>query len=193
MSNEGIMANFCMGLNLNGCYNSVNFEGVLVFKKLLILSLSSMSTIAAANLDVKAWKENYIQLDDEKRQEVKETLSSKGWLSVSASKEFEAYINFNYVEVLSNGLTQAWIKNVVINDISKDGLGLGDYTMYLYQFNCQNKTSKMLSYTDYDVKTGLSKKSYTYPSYGQMKPVIPDSVGETQLEVACFVTYVKNN
>lgn len=166
-----------------------------MFKKLLVLflSLSSISTIAASNPNIKTWKDNYINLDEIGKEEIKETLSSKGWLTVSLSREFETYINFNHVEPLPNGLTQAWLKHVVVNDLSKDGLALGDYTMVLSQFNCKNKTEKSVSYTDYDAKTGLSKRSYTYPSYTEMEPPVPDSVGESQLESVCFFSYVKTH
>lgn len=166
-----------------------------MFKKIifLCLSLSSISTIAAPNQNIKTWKDNYINLDEIGKEEIKETLSSKGWLAVSLSREFETYINFNYVEPLGSGLTQAWLKHVVVNDLSKDGLALGDYTMVLSQFNCKNKTEKSVSYTDYDAKTGVSKRSYTYPSYTEMKPPVPDSVGESQLESVCFFSYVRTH
>jgi len=166
-----------------------------MFKKIIVLCLSlvSISSIAAPNYDIQIWKEKYINLDEEGKEDIKETLSSKGWISVSRSREYETLINFNYVEALPNGLTQAWLKHVVVNDISKDGLALGDHTMVLSQFNCKNKTEKSVSYTDYDAKTGQSKRSYTYPSYTEMKPPVPDSVGESQLESVCFFSYVKTH
>lgn len=144
--------------------------------------------------DYEYLKSNYENFSQEAKIRAKENTKALGWTQVSISNEFKSYINYNYVNPKPYGITEVWIKHVVINDISKDGLGLGDYTMVMNQYNCSDKTYKNISYTDYSSKTGNVIDSYTYPSYStQFKSVIPDTVGESQLNAVCLFSYMKSN
>lgn len=168
-----------------------------MLKKIFIFGLAFYIASVSAGTDTfetyDDLKDQYLTLDDEAKTRIKKATSVKGWISVSRSNEFEALINFNYVEPLSNGGVQAWVKNVVINDVTKDGLSLGDYSMYLAKYDCSNRTYKNISYTDYNSKTGAILDSYTFPAYQGFKPVIPDSVGESQFNSVCFFSFLKQN
>lgn len=86
-----------------------------------------------------------------------------------------------YSSIESN-VTQFWIKKIVINDISKDGLGLGDYTKNLYHVNC---SADLLGFkTEVKYKGNRVIDSYT-DSYVKMTPIIPDTVGSSFAKAIC--------
>ncbi|MEI1702487.1 surface-adhesin E family protein [Acinetobacter baumannii] len=167
-----------------------------MFKFFLILGLglSSFSVLGNSNT-LETWddlKNNYINAEEDTKTQIKRAAASKGWVSVSKSNEFQAFVNFNHVEQITNEIVQAWVKNVVINDVTKDGLNIGDYSMYLVRYDCSNKTYKNISYTDYKAKTGTVLDSYTFTNTN-FKPIIPESVGESQFDLICFFNFIKNN
>lgn len=136
--------------------------------------------------------EAYNNLDDYQRVEFKNKLSKLGWRNSSNSNTEAYYLHFDYVVPISSSITRAWLKGVITNDIVKDGLTVNDYTMYQHEFNCDSKTSKLLSYTEYNHKTGAVIDSYN-PTYPTAKTVIPETIGESNLESACLYNYMKKN
>lgn len=164
-----------------------------MLKKLLVLSLGFASVSNVWADDASALYSQYDALSEEGKAYVKQQMKNDGWIGVSSGGDFQSNMSYDYVKTLSSGRIEAWIKSVVVNDLTKDGLSLGDYSMELFQFDCNDRTSKQISYTDYNKKSGTVIRSYTYPTYGQFKAVIPGSVGEARLENACFIGYIKTH
>ncbi|MEG6547657.1 surface-adhesin E family protein [Acinetobacter bereziniae] len=165
-----------------------------MLKKLLLLSLICGSSCSIWAFDVEHVKTTYDNLNEESKLKFKAEFKGLGWLSTTYSNEFETFTNAGYVKPKGYGITEAWIKRVVINDITKDGLSLNDYTMYLNQYNCDEKSFKSIMYTDYSYKTGKVLNSYSYPSYSQnFKPVVPESIGASELEAICLASYIISN
>ncbi|MFW6699360.1 surface-adhesin E family protein [Acinetobacter baumannii] len=135
-------------------------------------------------------KQDFINLSPEGQAYIKNESSKSGWLRVASSTEYETYINYNYVEASNYDITKAWTKRIVSNDISKDGLALGDYLMIHTSYNCKDKTYKDLSYAAYNHKNGQVIRSSTL--YKNYESPIPESVGETQLESICFYKFIKS-
>jgi len=165
-----------------------------MFKKLLVLSLglTIFSNVWADDLEEAKARYNHMSLEEQET--LKKSFRAKGWNFISSGGgEFESYVHYDYVKPLANGNVEAWLKVVVINDLTKDGLSLGDYTMELVQYNCNNRTLKTISYTDYSNKTGKVINTYTFPSYKDFQAVIPETVGESRLEGACLMNYIKTH
>lgn len=163
-----------------------------MFKKIFIFSLSLVFIPSAWADTTEKMKQQYDSFSNEAKQKAKDVFSNIGWEKITESTEHKIYMNYNYVKPDSYGQSEAWIKIVVYNDITKDGLGVGDYIMVLNKYNCSDSTSKNLSYTEYN-KTGNVISSATSPSYQSYKQIIPETVGESQLKWACFFSYVKSN
>lgn len=70
---------------------------------------------------------------------------------------------------------------VRIRDFENSG-----FSMSRNAFNCENKTSGIISVTDYDSK-GKYKDSYTWENGPKMKEVVPQSVAEGQLDWVCLL------
>ncbi|ALD02198.1 hypothetical protein AMQ28_07380 [Acinetobacter sp. TTH0-4] len=81
-----------------------------------------------------------------------------------------------------NNVTQFWIKKTVINDISKDGLGVGDHTKTLLHINC---SADQLGFkTEIKYKGTRVIDSYS-DVYVKMEPIIPDTVGSNFAKAVC--------
>lgn len=117
-----------------------------------------------------------------------ETIKKKGWLD-SARSSTELYqLNLNYFTDTSSSYTsrmQVWVKSIIIKDIVKDGLSVGDYTMSLEEYDCTNNTSKFFESVSYDLKTGSTVNSYKSP-YPKEHKIVPGSVGEHLLKDICM-------
>lgn len=162
-----------------------------MFKKILVLclGLASFSNVWADEFD--ELRDKYFNLDYESQTNIKKNLMEKQWIFSSISNEFAAYVNYNYVNQPSSGITKAWVKQVVVKDLQKDGLNVGDFSMYYVEYNCTERTYRNISYTDYNKNTGAVIDSYTFPSYRDFKPVIPNSVGESQFNAICLMSDMK--
>lgn len=87
----------------------------------------------------------------------------------------------NYSTLQSN-VKQFWVKKIVINDISKDGLGVGDHTKTLLHINC---SADLLGFkTEIKYKGTMLIDSYTDP-YVKMEPIIPDTIGSSFARSIC--------
>ena len=167
-----------------------------MFKKIFILCLgvASFSNVWADDVeDIEEVKALYDNLSAEDKEEFKKRFRANGWMDASSGREYQSYMHYDYVKPLPYGKVEVWLKSVVINDLTKDGLSLGDYSMELVQYNCNDRTSKNISYTDYSKTTGKVINSYTYPTYDNFKAVIPESVGESRLEGACLINHIKTH
>ena len=85
-----------------------------------------------------------------------------------------------------NGINQemGWFKAVVIKDIAKDGLSIGDEKWYNLSFDCNNYSYALLEKTrsingNFETEIGIG----TRPR--MMNQVVPGSMIETMYEVRC--------
>lgn len=110
------------------------------------------------------------------------------WKYLGSTQEFKIEIDADSIKKVPGGyaslgtsVTQFWIKRTVINDLTKDGLSLGDHTKTLFHVNC---STDMIGFkTEIKYKGDRVIDSYTQP-YVTMEAIIPDSIGaEYALEV----------
>lgn len=167
-----------------------------MLKKTLVLCTIYLASSGCWALDYDKLRSDFDNLDENDKSAFKEKLKKLGWLETSVSGEFKGHVNYDYVKTERYGITEAWVKRIVFNDISKDGLGLNDYTMELNHYNCNDRSRKSISYTDYSFKTGKVLNTVTNPNYGvysKFQAVIPETVGESELDAICLINYIKSN
>lgn len=148
----------------------------------LLISLFSQGASATYENNLSS----FYKLDPEIKENIRNNFKARGWIHVATSNEFQTYVNYNYVRWIHSGIVDAWVKHIVINDITKDGLSLSDYSMVLGRYNCKEKTSRLISYTNYS-KKGNIIASYNYGSYQQDVAIIPNSIGEKVIDEVCFI------
>ena len=110
------------------------------------------------------------------------------WMEWNKDDEFTTYIDPDRIVKTYETLQQAevWLKMVVHTDLSKDGLSVGDHRLVKYGVKCKTNELGLLAYYAYK-KTKLID-SYI-PRSTQYEPVIPDSKGESILNIVCYVLY----
>lgn len=122
-------------------------------------------------------------------------LANSDWLEMGRTGEYNYFINVPSVKninVYGKPMIQAWIKMVIYNDITKDGLTVGDYSLLLYQINCQDETIGLKSSTDYKNNGKTLGRSFD-KTYVEMKDVIPNSIGQGILSYGCAAIDYKNS
>lgn len=120
--------------------------------------------------------------------------ANEDWFKIGGNDEANFYINMRSIsefKLYGKPVVKAWIKREIYNDISKDGLSVGDYNMVMYYSNCEEKTLGVKSLTDY--KKGKVFGASNNYSYVEMKDVIPDSIGEAILAYSCTGNEIKKN
>ena len=164
-----------------------------MFKKiLLVLVCLTASNVWSKSLD--EIKSRYDNLTPDKKEMFKKTFEDDGWLELSKSNDSISYYNYHYVKVNNPNVATAWIKSVITDDIEKDGMTVGDYTMNSFQFDCRNETISLLATHSYNVKTRKLINSNTISvSNRSADTVIPESVGAIQLKRICFISHIKLN
>ncbi|WP_180108645.1 surface-adhesin E family protein [Acinetobacter sp. YH12147] len=110
------------------------------------------------------------------------------WMEWNKDDEFTIYLDPKRTVKTYETLEQAevWLKMVVHTDLSKDGLSVGDHRLVKYGVKCKTNELGLLAYYAYK-KTKLID-SYI-PRSTQYEPVIPDSKGESILNIVCYVLY----
>lgn len=110
------------------------------------------------------------------------------WVHIGSSNEHIFAIDHNSISQVSQypytNYKKAWVKSVIYNDVTKDGMTVKDYSMVLYWANCQGQAIGTKSITDYKSNGSVYGRSYT-PSYVDMKDVVPDSIGSSILDAIC--------
>lgn len=120
------------------------------------------------------------------------TFASDDWFLMGNTKESKYYINMPSIsETREYGKTivKSWIKIQIFNDLTKDGLSVGDYTLMLYQVNCNENTIGVKTSTSY--KDGKPYGSQINKTYVQMNDVIPESIGQSILAYSCEGNSIK--
>ena len=124
-----------------------------------------------------------------------EAAAKSDWLEMGRTDEFNYFINVPSVKninVYGKPIIQAWIKMEIYNDITKDGLSVGDYSLLLYHINCEDETIGLKSSTDYKSNGKTLGRSLNYTSV-EMKDVIPNSIGQGILSYGCAAIEYKNS
>ena len=80
---------------------------------------------------------------------------------------------------------KAWIKSVIVNDLTKDSMTVGDYNMVLQWANCNARTLGYKSNTAYRKNGTVINNLSNSVSYVRMSDVIPGSIGEAILDSIC--------
>lgn len=83
---------------------------------------------------------------------------------------------------------QFWLKELVVNDLERDGLGVGDYRLVLNWINCSANTLGVKAVTEYKKqKDGTFKHESALLANYQvaMQPIIPESVGQSFVSHVC--------
>ncbi|MCJ8163145.1 surface-adhesin E family protein [Acinetobacter zhairhuonensis] len=126
---------------------------------------------------------------------VVEAVKKMGWLNSANSVDQKFELNLNYFSNKSNESStriQAWVKSIITKDTVQDGLGIGDYTMLLKEFDCTNNTIKDLRSISYKAKTGTVINS-SVVNYPKVDPIIPDTVGEQLHKDVCETSDLMNS
>lgn len=111
------------------------------------------------------------------------------WQYLGETKEFSIQLDTDSIKKVNSsygsygtGITQFWIKRTVINDLSKDGLGLGDYMMMLFHINCNQDTLGVKTAIKYKMGTVIDNYSQ---SLVVMEAIVPDSLGAEYSRAVC--------
>lgn len=111
------------------------------------------------------------------------------WKYLGSTQEFKIELDTDSIKKVSGGytsvgtgVTQFWIKRTVINDLTKDGLSVGDHTKTLFHVNCGSDTIGFKTEVKY--KGDKVIDSYTQP-YVTMEAIIPDSIGAEYAVAVC--------
>ena len=114
------------------------------------------------------------------------------WKFISLSSGFAISIDTNSItnvpEYNYRQNKQFWVKQFVVQDLERDGLGVGDYRLVLYWINCSANTFGVKAATNYKKqKDGTFKhESALLADYQvEMDPIIPESVGQSFVRHVC--------
>lgn len=97
--------------------------------------------------------------------------------------ESQIFFDADTVEKLKDKTVLVWIKSVQTSSPDSDGSWA---TALRWKFNCSKRTLQPLMWSSYD-QDGKFIKSNSTP--GDESAVIPDSLGEGMLEVACEASF----
>lgn len=117
------------------------------------------------------------------------------WFYMGSTDESKYYINIQSItetKEFGKTLVKAWIKDEIFNDLTKDGLSVGDNSLMLYNLDCQENKIGLKASTSYKNRKMIPGKSFNR-SYVEMKDVIPDSIGQSILAYGCEGMRIKNS
>jgi len=111
------------------------------------------------------------------------------WMILGETDEHRIELDLESIKKISSSLygydksiTQFWIKKTIINDLTKDGLGIRDYSLNLYHINCSNDTLGLKSGIKY--KNNKALDNYN-ESYVKMQPIVPETIGSSYYKIVC--------
>ncbi|AYO54674.1 MULTISPECIES: surface-adhesin E family protein [Acinetobacter] len=118
--------------------------------------------------------------------------SANDWVNIASSNESHLYLNMSSVKEkkqYNQTLVQGWIKSVIFNDLTQDGLSVGDYYMSLYQTDCNEQKFGLITQTRYK-KEKVFGESYQ-PYSVNMQYAIPETIGAGIIESLCIANEIK--
>jgi len=108
------------------------------------------------------------------------------WTSIGGPESGATWYMDGARITMENGRVHAWVKV----DASRDPTVKYRSAMMLYSALCESQQLKVLSVTQYDSYGKIiysdNQADSSYATYGY-NPVVPESMGETVLRVACAV------
>ena len=111
------------------------------------------------------------------------------WIVASKSDQAITYLDMNSIsqvkEYSYSHYKKAWFKQVIYNDLEKDGMSVGDYTISLDWIDCSGNSSGTKQRISYKKNGQIIPNSSRSTSYVNMTEVIPGTVGESMLEAVC--------
>lgn len=116
------------------------------------------------------------------------------WIQTGKTKQDTVWLDLDSIaDAGVNGkyYKKAWVKYKIYNDVVKDNLTIGDYTMLLYHIDCFNKkmgNAMILNYKNNNLYGNT--QSFNFPN---MDDVVPDTVGETIFNRVCESKEHKEN
>lgn len=118
--------------------------------------------------------------------------NSGSWQFVGKNAEYELYIAPTTIKTIQRTqfapkYQQAWFKFHIHTDLSKDGLRVGDYKLRYFQFDCAQQTLGLVKGIDYLQDGSIAKTEM--PSNVEMKPIVPDSIGQGLSDAICLDKY----
>lgn len=121
------------------------------------------------------------------------SFAAEEWEQVGSSSQYAIFMSAQRIKPVRSiayeskpAKVEAWAKWVIVSDLVKDGRTVGDYNLTLNQYDCANDTLKLITTTSYK-KNGETLETYASSGYTEPGRVVPDSIGEAQLKIACMV------
>ncbi len=108
------------------------------------------------------------------------------WVKFSQSDEYIFEIDRDSITSQA-GVTQVWVKFTIYNDLSRDGLTVGDYMLYLDYIKCKDnklRTDKGMTYA----KDGIIINSFINDS-SEYDDVVANTIGEDIFNAVCKGEY----
>lgn len=111
------------------------------------------------------------------------------WFKYLSTNEYDLLIDPARVTVSNENLkhAEAWVKQVVHTDLTKDTLAVGDYRLVKYHFKCQSNEMAVSAYYVYKSNGSLLVSDVIH--YLTYSPAVPDSNGEFLKDLVCTKTF----
>jgi hypothetical protein len=118
------------------------------------------------------------------------------WLEITQSDEKKYYISPEHTNPISRAGTQAtelemWVKSVIYNDLTKDGMTINDYQMLLYKIDCRNREFGIKQGVNYNAKGKMLDSNST--NTVTMNRAIPETIGASIVSSGCTILDILNN
>lgn len=118
------------------------------------------------------------------------------WFELTQSDEKKYYASPEHINPIRRSSTPAtelemWIKAVIYNDLTKDGMTINDYQMILYKINCPNREFGIKQNVSYNAK-GKMLDSNSASSI-TMNKAIPETIADSIVSNACAALEILNN
>lgn len=115
--------------------------------------------------------------------------AASDWKVVATSNEHVYGVDLNSIAKVSEYPYQkyhkAWVKSVIVNDLTKDGMTVGDYNMILEWVDCSSRTLGNKSQISYKQNGTVIPNAGRSMGYVKMEDVIPGTIGESILDAIC--------
>lgn len=111
---------------------------------------------------------------------------AESWVFVGETDESKYYIDSDRIQTINEygkNYQKIWVKELIYNDITKDGLTVGDYYLQLFQIDCKNQMFGMKVFASY--KNNGHKIESEHLNRVSMRDAIPGSIGDSVVQYAC--------
>lgn len=157
-----------------------------MLKKVIVATILTLSSVANADAYKKEF-EHYIRLDTQDREKYTAFLLSLDWYNVLEKNhgDFIYQMNLSKVgKINSDGITKVWVKSLFQGASDHQVYTEHDYSLELYQYDCDKKNFILLQSRIYKMD-GRVNKNINAPRL-VWKPIIDGSDDEKIFQAACF-------